>query len=125
MNTNPFLTDMRSALVLLEAELKMLGWWQTPSQKPSIEALNSKEPFCIDYLSFSEWLQWVYIPKMHAFMNQTGQLPKISGLLPIAEEAWKNTPKNLTRLHQIVDLLDKIIVGNHQTLLSALLSIQQ
>lgn len=123
-HTHPHLPDMRIALELLATELNTIGWWQSPAEKPSAQALSSIEPFCVDTLTFSQWLQWVYIPKMHAYMNQTGQLPQASGLLPIAEEAWKNTPENTSTLFEIIHLLDAIIIGEHQALLRRLLSLQ-
>lgn len=119
--THPALSDMRSALALLEEELRALGWWQnTP---PSAQALASTEPFCVDTLTFTEWLQWVYTPKMHAFMHQTGQLPATSGLSPIAEEAWKNTAENTARLLDIIALLDALITGNHHAQLRRLITL--
>lgn len=106
------LNDMRSALDLLEAEMRQIGWWQ--EQAPSAQALASKEPFCVDYLTFSQWLQWVYTPKMHSFMNQTGRLPERSHLMPIAEEAWKGSQEDCRRLLKIVALLDALIMGGHE-----------
>lgn len=109
-NQDLVLNEMRAALALLETEMRTIGWWQ--SQAPPVEALNSKEPFCIDYLRFSEWLQWVYIPKMQAFMNQTGRLPAQSNLLAIAEEAWKGSDRDSTGLLQIIELLDTLVMGD-------------
>lgn len=118
---NPYLDDMRTALCLLEEAMRRAGWWQkTP---PSAEKLASTEPFCIDTLTFSEWLQWVYTPKIHAMMNQSGQLPSVSGLTPIAEEAWRNTP-HAPQLLAIVSVLDAIADGSHQQKLQALVSMQ-
>ncbi|MDO4776966.1 MAG: YqcC family protein [Cardiobacteriaceae bacterium] len=109
-----FLDDMRTALDLLEAEMRGVGWWQQVSPAP--EALASVEPFCVDCLTFSEWLQWVYIPKMHAYMNQHGRLPAASGLVPIAEEAWKGSAEDTRRLHEIVALLDALVAGDRDAL---------
>ena len=106
-NQDLVLNEMRAALALLETEMRTIGWWQ--SQAPPVEALNSKEPFCIDYLRFSEW---VYIPKMQAFMNQTGRLPAQSNLLAIAEEAWKGSGRDSTGLLQIIELLDALVMGD-------------
>lgn len=108
------LDDMRAALEMLEAEMRAVGWWQQVS--PDAEALASAEPFCVDYLTFSEWLQWVYIPKMHAYMNQHGRLPAASGLTPIAEEAWKGSEEDTARLHQVVALLDALVAGEDDAL---------
>lgn len=111
-----FLDDMRTALELLEVEMRGVGWWQQVSPAP--EALASVEPFCVDCLTFSEWLQWVYIPKMHAYMNEHGRLPAASGLVPIAEEAWKGSVEDTRRLQEVVVLLDALVVGDTDALAS-------
>ena len=85
---------------------------------PAPEALASVEPFCVDCLTFSEWLQWVYIPKMHAYMNEHGRLPAASGLVPIAEEAWKGSVEDTRRLQEVVVLLDALVVGDTDALAS-------
>lgn len=108
------LNDMRAALLLLEAEMRALGWWQ--SESPDAQALQSAEPFCVDCLTFSEWLQWVYIPKMHAFMAENGTLPGASGLMPIAEEAWKGSAENVLKLYRVVMALDALVAGNRAPL---------
>lgn len=106
--------DMRAALLLLEAEMRALGWWQGTA--PAAEALASAEPFCVDCLTFSEWLQWVYTPKMHAFMAEHGTLPAASGLQAIAEEAWKGSAENVLPLCRVVMALDALVTGNRAPL---------
>ncbi len=120
---HPYLEDMRSALDVLEAELRALNWWQSVSEQPSAVAMASVEPFCVDSMEFSQWLQWIYIPKMHAYMNQHGNLPAASGLLPIAEEAWKYSETDTRRAQQVMRLLDDLVAGEpHQELLRELLA---
>ena len=80
---------MHDLLAALELALLENGWWS--DQSPTAEALASSEPFCIDTLHYNEWLQWVYIPKMRAFIADNAALPERSGLLPMAEEAWKGS----------------------------------
>lgn len=108
------LDDMRAALLFLEAEMRALGWWQ--SESPTAEALQSSEPFCVDHLTFSEWLQWVYIPKMHAFMEAHAALPAASGLRSIAEEAWKGSREDVRRLFRVVMALDALVADNRAPL---------
>ena len=79
------LEHMHELLAALELALLEAGWWGDAS--PDDAALASVEPFCVDTLRFSEWLQWVYIPKMRAYMAAHGELPEGSGLLAIAEAA--------------------------------------
>ena len=108
------LEDMRALLLELEGEMRAVGWWQSAS--PDAQALASTEPFCVDCLTFSEWLQWVYIPRMHAFMQHYGALPAASGLLPIAEEAWKGCETEIGRLLAIVAALDGLVQGERDGL---------
>ena len=83
------LDQMHELLTALELALLEAGWWGNES--PDAAALASTEPFCVDTLRFSEWLQWVYIPKMRAYIASQGALPERSGLLVIAEEAWRGS----------------------------------
>ena len=46
----------------LTAELQRLERWQ--AEHPGAEALASELPFCVDTLSFDQWLQFVLIPRM-------------------------------------------------------------
>ena len=101
------LEQMRELLAALELALLDAGWWgDTP---PDAAALASTEPFCVDTLTFSEWLQWVYIPKMHAWMAREQALPERSGLLPIAEEAWRGSAANTDGLLLVMRALDGLV----------------
>ncbi len=94
--------NLMNLLTALEGHLRRRDWWEEQSPPPA--ALNSREPFCVDYLSFSQWLQWIYIPKMRSL----DILPQRSGLLPIAEEAWKGCA-DIVELLRLVEKLDGII----------------
>ena len=74
------LEHMHELLAALELALLEAGWWGDAS--PDEAALASIEPFCVDTLRFSEWLQWVYIPKMHAYMAANCQNVAASWQLP-------------------------------------------
>lgn len=64
---------MYTLLDELEEELRQLGWWE--QQAPSVQALQSQEPFCIDTLELAQWLQWVFIPRMRNLLNAGHALP--------------------------------------------------
>ena len=103
MNT---LEHMHELLAALELALLEAGWWGEES--PDEAALASTEPFCVDTLRFSEWLQWVYIPKMRAYIASQGALPERSDelvrivllldALPTAEMEVL-TPRDLPSIH--------------------------
>ena len=107
------LEQMRELLAALELALLDAGWWGESS--PDAAALASTEPFCVDTLTFSEWLQWVYIPKMHAWMAREQALPERSGLLPIAEEAWRGSAADTAGLLLVVRALDGLVNGDADT----------
>lgn len=101
---------MHELLAALELALLESGRWnETP---PDAAALASTEPFCIDTLLFHEWLQWVYIPKMRAFIADNAALPERSGLLPMAEEAWKGSGHATAGLLLVVRALDALVNGD-------------
>lgn len=77
-----------SLLIDVEHELRVLGLWETT--QPSAEALASDQPFAVDTLSFTQWLQFVFIPKMTALIEQEN-LPDTCAVAPMAEEYFKQT----------------------------------
>lgn len=77
-----------SHLDQLEQILKSLELWQdTP---PSEKALQSQQPFCVDTLSFDQWLQWVFIERMKLLIANRQPLPQKSAVLPMAEVVYAN-----------------------------------
>lgn len=93
----------------LEKELRHLNWWQ--ENPPNPEALQSKEPFCVDTLNFSEWLQWVYLPKIKNYLQTNPLPPKPSCLLPMAEEAWRGLEVETITLRETIAHIDQL--SNH------------
>lgn len=46
----------------IEAEMRQIGWWQNEPLKP--EQYQFHTAFAMDTMSFSQWLQFVFIPKV-------------------------------------------------------------
>ena len=79
--------DIATLLLELEAELRTLGLWdETP---PSAEALASTQPFCVDTLTFPQWLQFVFLPRMSHLVEFEQPLPQQCGIAPMAEEYFR------------------------------------
>ena len=77
-------TEIASLLIDLEAELRRSGYWQF---EPLGEAaLASVEPFGVDTMTLAQWLQFVFIPRMHALAAAQMSLPGRCEVVPIAEE---------------------------------------
>ena len=102
-------TQVTQLLNELECALKAEKLWQ--SQAPTQEALLSSAPFCCDTLSFSQWLQFIFIEKMRLMIAAKVPLPTSMALLPMAEQSWSGEPENYTQLLTIVAQLDDTICG--------------
>lgn len=77
------LTDLQIILTLHRL------WDATP---PSDAALNNDQPFCIGTLSATQWLQWVFIPRMNALLDANAELPRNFAITPYLSEALKDHP---------------------------------
>ncbi|OOF35887.1 YqcC family protein [Rodentibacter heidelbergensis] len=71
----------------LRQTMQRLNLWQTVP--PAQEAFLSQEPFFLDTMEPEEWLQWVFIPRMHALLDNHSPLPNKIAISPYVEEALK------------------------------------
>jgi uncharacterized protein YqcC (DUF446 family) len=90
----------------LETELRRLDLWEEES--PPDMALASKQPFCFDTLSFTQWLQWVFIPRTRSVLRLHTSLPSYSSIRPLAEEALRDHEGG-GRLIGLIDRFDRLI----------------
>ncbi len=60
----------------IEAELKRIGLWRnTPLDSPQYAFTKA---FGMDTMSFSQWLQFIFIPRVREIVAQRGQFPSQS-----------------------------------------------
>lgn len=71
----------------LETVMREAQLWETESPDPA--ALASTEPFAIDTLTCSQWLQWIFIPRMKQLVALNAPLPTQFEISPYVEEAMK------------------------------------
>ena len=95
------------ALGELEHTLKTLNLWQADT--PNEAALASQQPFCIDTLSFPQWLQFVFLPRMGALVDAKLALPGACGIAPMAEEAVKPLALDARALIAQLEHIDRIL----------------
>lgn len=74
-------------LIDVEKELRVMQLWELHS--PSPQALASVEPFAVDQLSFSQWLQFIFLPRMYDLIESDAPLPENCSIAPMAEEFFK------------------------------------
>ena len=87
-------------LLDLEAALRELNLWH--SESPSAEALASTAPFAVDTLTFTQWLQFMFLPRMHTLVTERGTLPVNCAIAPMAEEYFR--PQSLDASAVLVQL---------------------
>lgn len=102
MSRQPY-QALGAVLAELEPALRQLGLWHP--QPPSAEALASRAPFAIDTLTFSQWLQFVFLPRMEALLEQRQPLPRKCAIAPMAEEYF--APQNIDAT-EVLELLRRI-----------------
>lgn len=96
-------------LLSIEQSMRDAGFWH--DQPPAPAAMASRTPFCADTLAFSEWLQFVFIPRMRSLIEDNADLPGASAIAPLAEEALDERGGK----QQLVDNLrrfDRLIAGD-------------
>lgn len=96
-------------LIDIEKELRELHLWD--SEMISEEALDSEQPFAVDTMTFPQWLQFIFLPRMYFIIEQQLQLPGSCGISPMAEEYF--SVLNLPSLPLIVHLqkIDALLTG--------------
>jgi uncharacterized protein YqcC (DUF446 family) len=101
------LSDLAEQLLLIERELRVLGWWELSS--PTIEELSSQEPFCVDTLTFAQWLQWIFLPRMKVIIEADRGLPERSGIRPMAEVVYQSEVRPVAALLDALGEFDRLI----------------
>jgi len=107
------MTTYRQAQQLLaeiETELKNQSLWN--NVMPSAQALASTTPFCIDTLSFTDWLQFIFLVKMKQLVDMQMPLPVNMAVHPMAEEAFKAETVDTRELLSLILKFDQLLNKN-------------
>lgn len=105
---DPRFHALAEQLLLVERELRLQGMWSSASPAP--EALASREPFCVDTLAFEQWLQWIFLPRMKTILEHDYALPASSGIVVMAEVAYRGQP-SMSGLLEALAAFDRLICG--------------
>ncbi len=46
----------------IEAEMRRIGFWQSAPLRP--EQLNFKQAFAMDTMTYAQWLQFIFLPRV-------------------------------------------------------------
>lgn len=103
------ISRVADSLIQIEIELRQLGAWE--SEPPPPEALQSTQPFAVDRLAFTQWLQFVFIRRMKVLIEQGQPLPQVSGMAPMAEEHFRPREESGHSLINELAEMDRLLSG--------------
>ncbi|MBW7981400.1 YqcC family protein [Enterobacillus tribolii] len=101
--------QIRQLLREIADRMQALGLWQ--DAPPQAEAFSSVEPFCIDTMSAEQWLQWVFLPKMHDLLDSQAALPQGFAIYPYFELAFAQRHEELQPLMVTLLALDNLFAS--------------
>lgn len=105
--TDALRADIRLTLTLLERELRRLDAWEHFAPAP--ERLASDVPFAHDTLEFTQWVQWIFIPRFRAVLEGNHPLPTACAISPVAEDALEKIAGDTGALLDAFRALDRMI----------------
>ncbi|AMQ87785.1 YqcC family protein [Marinobacter sp. LQ44] len=98
------------SLLRIEIELRRLDVWEV--NPPPEHAFRSTQPFCLDTMEFTQWLQFVFLQKMKALVEAGQPLPSVSGIAPMAEEHFRGRAQSGQGLILALEEMDRLLSGS-------------
>ena len=99
-----------ASLRRLEASMKAADMWRVP--RPAAQAFESREPFCIDTMELTQWLRYVFIPRLDALIDAKAPLPAQCDVAPAAQVYLKQIhakPSQFLLVVKAIEDVDRII----------------
>jgi uncharacterized protein YqcC (DUF446 family) len=84
----------------IESEMRRIGMWQTQPLRP--EQMTFKQAFAMDTMAFSQWLQFIFLPRVREAVA-SNSFPKGSSVGAQAVREFDGDPK----ANQLVMLLSE------------------
>tara|TARA_R110002020_G_scaffold40661_5_gene120073 strand:- start:587 stop:895 length:309 start_codon:yes stop_codon:yes gene_type:complete len=97
---------MAQALLELERALRELGFWA--AAPPAADRMSSAAPFCIDTLSFEEWLQWILIPRLGGIAARRERLSAGASIMPMGEQSFAHLGRRQQPLLVVLAQIDQL-----------------
>ncbi|MGK0499338.1 MAG: hypothetical protein ACJAYG_000975 [Oceanicoccus sp.] len=99
--------EINAGLRAIEDELRQLHLWQL--EPPSAASLASKSPFSIDTLTFPQWLQFVFIARLHPLIERQEPLSIDCQIAPMAEQYFGIGNQQALSLLRVITALDGLL----------------
>lgn len=90
----------------IEQQMKALSLWSDIS--PSQSALQSAVPFACDSMSFENWLQFLFLPRMYELVIRSQPLPTAFAIAPMAQQVWLSNSEYLPLIN-LLEELDRLL----------------
>lgn len=98
--------EIREQLQALQEHLQALELWS--AAPPSAEAMASTMPFMYDTLEFHQWLQWVFVPRLHALIETGSPLPGNCNTRALGEHEFARlAPRDISPLLAVLQRIDQ------------------
>lgn len=91
----------------VEAELKRLELWE--EKPPPSGAFASPNPFCFDTMALTQWLQWVFIPRMRETLAMGVPLAAPCQVAPAVELYFNDLGSDSGNLVVLLEELDALM----------------
>ncbi|MEQ1516961.1 MAG: YqcC family protein [Usitatibacteraceae bacterium] len=88
------------------AEMKRINVWQTEPLAP--EKMNFKQAFAIDSMAFTQWLQFVFIPRVRDLNEGNGDWPAQSMVAAQSAREFDDSDE-MRQLHRLLIEFDVLI----------------
>jgi uncharacterized protein YqcC (DUF446 family) len=63
MSSTPLQQNAGNYIEQIEQEMRKIGFWQDQPLRP--EQMTFKQAFAMDTMTFAQWLQFVFVPRVH------------------------------------------------------------
>ncbi|MGH2361807.1 MAG: YqcC family protein [bacterium] len=70
--------QIKEKIASIEAEMKRIAMWQQGPLEP--EKYEFHAAFAMDTMAYSQWLQFVFIPRVHEVLDSYGPVPRQSSV---------------------------------------------
>ena len=106
-NNSSHVYAVADRLLAIEIQLRQINCWQ--SEPLPAEKYHSCEPFCLDTMSFEQWLQFVLLARLKQLIESDQLLPRDSAVAAMAEEHFRNRPDHGPALIRELAALDELL----------------
>src|SRR2546423_9587864 len=73
METEPDRQVVAEKIAEIEREMRRVGLWQTEPLRE--EQYDFRQAFGMDTMAFTQWLQFIFIPRVQQIINSGGEFP--------------------------------------------------